>query len=132
MYQYCYFAVFYKGLPIVVPPNDKMYFGKYGHEMNVTLKILSPYEITGKLIKSNWKQTFEAIETSFKSKFKGYSTVFGVNITIICTLLSFTLRLSGIEDFTNYTILVCNEYGCNNFEISVVLASSSAGTFITI
>ncbi|XP_052103119.1 uncharacterized protein LOC127736596 isoform X2 [Mytilus californianus] len=94
--------------------------------MNITLKILSPSKITGKLIKSNWKQTPEAIETSYQSKCNGHLTVLGVNITVLCTLLSFTFRLSGIDNFTNYATLVCNEYGCNNFEIAVVSESKSA------
>ncbi|CAC5393283.1 unnamed protein product [Mytilus coruscus] len=110
----------YEGQPMFVFGDDKTHYGQYGKEINVAFNIFSSSELRVTIVKMNRRLTFKALVKTYNSTYQGYLKFHGLNITILCTKFSFSFLLSGTDDFTSYTVEVCNEHGCNNSVIEIV------------
>ncbi|XP_063418429.1 uncharacterized protein LOC134701227 [Mytilus trossulus] len=119
LFQTRQISIPYEGTPMFVFGNDRTQFGQYGNEIKVAFNIFSSTEIGVTIIETNMIHTFEDLVRPCNSTCQGYLEFHGVNITILCTRFLFSFLISGTEDFTNYTVEVCNKHGCINRVVGI-------------
>ncbi|CAC5386361.1 unnamed protein product [Mytilus coruscus] len=108
--------------------DDIIRYGKFGRKMDISAAVYTGYNITKtevhqyidlhsmKIDKIRIKRTYIKVKRFF----------YGSKITLSAVLVSVELRMMRQEDFTNYTLKVCNIYGCSDIKIGIRITTSSS------
>lgn len=93
-------------------------YGTFGHEATICLQIYNDSELFSNTIRRI--NADNDLETSIQEEsVKGHIMFHGVNVMVAGTKITFKIHMKTAEDFTNYTINICNKKNCNNMTLEV-------------
>ncbi|CAG2229375.1 unnamed protein product [Mytilus edulis] len=104
--------------PIFVSSNNEVQDGRFGQKFNLTVMLYNKFgRIQAYISKLNESLNISAN----KQLILTHELSHNVNITVSGIKVTFQMILDKDDDFTNYTIKACNEEGCNEFIVQIIL-----------
>ncbi|XP_063418428.1 uncharacterized protein LOC134701226 [Mytilus trossulus] len=105
--------------PIFVSSNNEVQDGRYGQKINLTVILYNKFgRIQTYISKLNESLNISANQQLILT----HELSHNVNITVSGIKVTFQMILDKDDDFTNYTIKACNEEGCNEFIVEIILS----------
>ncbi|CAC5393277.1 unnamed protein product [Mytilus coruscus] len=117
-------SVKFEGPPTFVLGNMKVQYGAYGNVARVWVQIYSNAELTSSTIRRSDGQNNI---TSYTEETRAivYVVFHGVKVMVLGSRLMFDIHIKNDDDFTNYTVKVCNKKGCNNITLELRATKSN-------
>lgn len=99
--------------------NKEIQNGLFGQKFNLTVMLYNKFgRIQAYISKLNESLNISAN----KQLILTHELSHNVNITVSGIKVTFQMILDKEDDFTNYTIKACNEEGCNEFIVQIILS----------
>ncbi|VDI19404.1 Hypothetical predicted protein [Mytilus galloprovincialis] len=111
-----------KGPPEFLLDNMQVKYGAIGNLISFWIQIYSNNELLNSTIQRYDGQNNVTSNTE-QTKVLGYIKAHGVRVMVLGTKLHFEIHIQNTDDFTNYTILVCNARGCSNMTLELRAAN---------
>lgn len=110
------------GPPEFLLDNMQVKYGAIGNLVSFWIQIYSNNELLSSTIQRYDGQNNVTSNTE-QTKVLGYIIAHGVRVMVLWTKLHFEIHIQNTDDFTNYTIIVCNTRGCSNMTLELRAAS---------
>lgn len=93
-------------------------YGAYVNEAGLLVKIYSDTELFSGTIRRSGGQNNVTSYTE-ETRVIGHVVFHGVKVMVLGSKLRFDIYINNDDDFTNYTVKVCNKKGCINMTLEL-------------
>ncbi|CAC5393285.1 unnamed protein product [Mytilus coruscus] len=103
--------VTFEGPPTFLLGNTKVQYGAFDNTASLWVQVYSNIELLSCTIRRSDRQNNETSYTE-ETRVIGYVVFHGVKVMVLGSKLLFDVYINRNDDFTNYTVKVCNKKGC--------------------